>query len=133
MKGNKGKKKNKNENKQNSEKNDKIENKDETSSSLIPKSIQEKENKIVLLVHAKPGSKKEGICSIDDECIEIAVHAQAQNNKVNFAIIEYLSDILNLSKNSIQFESGATNRDKQISVTGISAVDLFTKLQENLI
>ena len=128
MKGNKGKKKNKNENKQNSEKNDKIENKDETSSSLIPKSIQEKENKIVLLVHAKPGSKKEGICSIDDECIEIAVHAQAQNNKANFAIIEYLSDILNLSKNSIQFESGATNRDKQISVTGISAVDLFTKL-----
>ena len=133
MKGNKGKKKNKNENKQNSEKNDKIENKDETSSSLIPKSIQEKENKIVLLVHAKPGSKKEGICLIDDECIEIAVHAQAQNNKANFAIIEYLSDILNLSKNSIQFESGATNRDKQISVTGISAVDLFTKLQENLI
>ena len=133
MKGNKGKKKNKNEIKQNSEKNDKIENKDETSSSLIPKSIQEKENKIVLLVHAKPGSKKEGICSIDDECIEIAVHAQAQNNKANFAIIEYLSDILNLSKNSIQFESGATNRDKQISVTGISAVDLFTKLQENLI
>ena len=133
MKGNKGKKKNKNENKQNSEKNDKIENKDETSSSLIPKSIQEKENKIVLLVHAKPGSKKEGICSIDDECIEIAVHAQAQNNKANFAIIEYLSDILNLSKNSIQFESGATNRDKQISVTGISASDLFTKLQENLI
>ena len=133
MKGNKGKKKNKNENKQNSEKNDKIENQDETSSSSIPKSIQEKENKIVLLVHAKPGSKKEGICSIDDECIEIAVHAQAQNNKANFAIIEYLSDILGLSKNSIQFESGATNRDKQISVTGISAVDLFTKLQENLI
>ena len=133
MKGNKGKKKNKNENKQNSEKNDKIENKDETSSSLIPKSIQEKENKIVLLVHAKPGSKKEGICSIDDECIEIAVHAQAQNNKANFAIIEYLSDILGLSKNSIQFESGATNRDKQISVTGISASDIFTKLQENLI
>ena len=133
MKGNKGKKKNKNENKQNSEKNDKIENQDETSSSSIPKSIQEKENKIVLLVHAKPGSKKEGICSIDDECIEIAVHAQAQNNKANFAIIEYLSDILGLSKNSIQFESGATNRDKQISVTGISASDIFTKLQENLI
>ena len=133
MKGNKGKKKNKNENKQNSEKNDKIENQDETSSSSIPKSIQEKESKIVLLVHAKPGSKKEGICSIDDECIEIAVHAQAQNNKANFAIIEYLSDILGLSKNSIQFESGATNRDKQISVTGISASDLLTKLQENLI
>ena len=131
MKGNKGKKKNKNENKANLEKKDNTEDKKEASS--IPKSIQEKEGKIILLVHAKPGSKKEGICLIDDECVEIAVHAQAQNNKANFAIIEYLSDILNLSKNSIQFESGATNRDKQISVTGISSSELFEKLQENLI
>ena len=130
MKGNKGKKKNKNENnKEKAEK--KEENKNETSS--IPKSIQEKDDKIVLLVHAKPGSKKEGICSIDDECIEIAVHAQAQNNKANFAIIEYLSDILNVSKNSIQFETGATNRDKQISVTGMTASEILEKLNENLI
>ena len=130
MKGNKGKKKNKNEN--NKEKVEKKEeNKNETSS--IPKSIQEKDDKIVLLVHAKPGSKKEGICSIDDECIEIAVHAQAQNNKANFAIIEYLSDILNASKNSIQFETGVTNRDKQISVTGMTASEILEKLNENLI
>ena len=130
MKGNKGKKKNKNEN--NKEKVEKKEeNKNETSS--IPKSIQEKDDKIILLVHAKPGSKKEGICSIDDECIEIAVHAQAQNNKTNFAIIEYLSDILNVSKNSIQFETGATNRDKQISVTGMTASEILEKLNENLI
>ena len=130
MKGNKGKKKNKNEN--NKEKVEKKEeNKNETSS--IPKSIQEKDDKIILLVHAKPGSKKEGICSIDDECIEIAVHAQAQNNKANFAIIEYLSDILNVSKNSIQFETGATNRDKQISVTGMTASEILEKLNKNLI
>ena len=130
MKGNKGKKKNKNENNKNKEEK-KEENKNETST--IPKSIQEKDNKIILLVHAKPGSKKEGVCLIDDECIEIAVHAQAQNNKANFAIIEYLSDILNVSKNSIQFETGATNRDKQISVTGMTAQEILEKLNENLI
>ena len=130
MKGNKDKKKNKNENNKNKEEK-KEENKNETST--IPKSIQEKDNKIILLVHAKPGSKKEGVCLIDDECIEIAVHAQAQNNKANFAIIEYLSDILNVSKNSIQFETGATNRDKQISVTGMTSSEILEKLNENLI
>ena len=124
------KKKNKNENNKNKEEK-KEENKNETST--IPKSIQEKDNKIILLVHAKPGSKKEGVCLIDDECIEIAVHAQAQNNKANFAIIEYLSDILNVSKNSIQFEAGATNRDKQISVTGMTSSEILEKLNENLI
>ena len=130
MKGNKGKKKNKNENNKNKEEK-KEENKNETST--IPKSIQEKDNKIILLVHAKPGSKKEGVCLIDDECIEIAVHAQAQNNKANFALIEYLSGVLNVSKNSIQFETGATNRDKQISVTGMTSSEILEKLNENLI
>ena len=130
MKGNKGKKKNKNEIKENKE----IKVKDEENKeSEMPKSIQIKDNKILLSVHAKPGSKKEGICSIDDESIEVAVHAQAQNNKANFSIIEYLCDILNLSKNSVQFETGATNRDKQISVTGITSQELYEKLKENLI
>ena len=132
MKGNK-KKKNKNEDKANkSSQQEKDSNKNKSDSNL-PKSIQQKDDKIVLIIHAKPGSKKEGICTIDDECIEVAVHAQAQNNKANFAIIEYLSDILHLSKSNIQFESGATNRDKQISVTGIKAEELYSKLQENLI
>ena len=132
MKGNK-KKKNKNEDKNNKSSHEEKDNNKNKSDSGLPKSIQQKDDKIVLIIHAKPGSKKEGICTIDDECIEVAVHAQAQNNKANFAIIEYLSDILHVSKSNIQFESGATNRDKQISVTGIKAEELYSKLQENLI
>ena len=132
MKGNK-KKKSKNEDKNNKSSKEEKDNNKNKSDSGLPKSIQQKDDKIVLIIHAKPGSKKEGICTIDDECIEVAVHAQAQNNKANFAIIEYLSDILHVSKNNVQFESGATNRDKQISVTGIKAEELYSKLQENLI
>ena len=132
MKGNK-KKKNKNEDKNNKSSHEEKDNNKNKSDSGLPKSIQQKDDKIVLIIHAKPGSKKEGICTIDDECIEVAVHAQAQNNKANFAIIEYLSDILHVSKSNVQFESGATNRDKQISVTGIKAEELYSKLQENLI
>ena len=132
MKGSK-KKKNKNEDKTNKSSQQEKDNNKNKSDSNLPKSIQQKDDKIVLIIHAKPGSKKEGICTIDDECIEVAVHAQAQNNKANFAIIEYLSDILHVSKSNIQFESGATNRDKQISVTGIKAEELYSKLQENLI
>ena len=133
MKGNKGKKKNKDETKDNKSNKEIQNNQNNNTDSDLPKSIQIKDNKIVLNVHAKPGSKKEGICEIDDEYIEIAVHAQAQNNKANLAIIEYLSDILNVSKSNVQFESGATNRDKLLSVTGIEAKDLLSKLKENLI
>ena len=130
MKGNKGKKKQKNNNK---EKNQEVKNENNENKSDVPKSIQQKDGKIVLTIHAKPGSKVEGICNIDDECIEVAVHAQAQNNKANLAIIEYLSDILDISKSNIQFESGATNRDKQIAVSGIDIENLLLKLKENII
>ena len=135
MKGNKGKKKNKNEAKDNKANKESQNNKDNNKTeSNLPKSIQQKDEKIVLTVHAKPGSKKEGICAIDDEYIEIAVHAQAQNNKANVAIIEYLCDIFNLSKNCVTFESGGKNRNKLISLTTkLTPAEVYKILNENLI
>ena len=100
----------------------------------IPKSICQKGEKILLSLHAKPGSKKEGITLIDDDSIEIAIHAQAQNNKANVAIIEYLCDIFNLSKNCVSFESGGKNRNKLISLTTkLTPAEVYKILNENLI
>ena len=81
MKGNK-KKKNKNEDKNNKSSHEEKDNNKNKSDSGLPKSIQQKYDKIVLIIHAKPGSKKEGICSIDDECIEVAVHAKHKITKL---------------------------------------------------
>jgi hypothetical protein len=100
----------------------------------IPKSIIQKDGKIYLSLHAKPGSKKEGISLIEDDSIEIAVHAQAQNNKANVAIIEYLCDIFDLSKNCVTFESGGKNRNKLISLTTkLTPAEVYKILNENLI
>ena len=100
----------------------------------IPKSIELKGDKIILCVHAKPGSKKEGISYIDDDCIEIAIHAQAQNNKANFALIEYLADILDLSKSSVKLETGGTSRNKLISInTNLKPEEILAKLNDNLL
>ena len=100
----------------------------------IPSCIQRKNDKIILFIHAKPGSKKEGIIYIDDDSIEIAVHAQAQNNKANLALIEYLCDIFDLSKNSVNFESGGTSRNKTISIIkDISLEEVYKILQDNMI
>lgn len=104
-------------------------------SNNIPKSLSLKNGKIYLDIHAKPGSKKEGVTNIDDDEIEIAVKAQAQNNKANYAIIEYLSDILDVSKSCVTFESGGTSRNKVISISkeGITLEDVYNKLKDNLI
>lgn len=70
----------------------------------IPKSISKRGDKIYLNIHAKPGSKKEGVVSIDDEDITIAVHDQPQKNKSNVALIEFLADALGTSKINITFD-----------------------------
>ena len=90
MKGNKGKEKNKKEPKENKQEKEEKKSEGNKSDFVLPKSIEQKEEKFILNIHAKPGSKKEGICDINDDYIEISVHAQAQNNKANFAIIIFM-------------------------------------------
>ena len=100
----------------------------------VPKSITKKDNKIYLSIHAKPGSRKEGISSIDDEVIEIAIHAQAQNNKANTALVEFISDALDVPKNLVTFEVGGTSRYKVISVAkDVEPSEIFEKLNESLL
>ena len=91
----------------------------------VPKSITKKDNKIYLSIHAKPGSRKEGISSIDDEVIEIAIHAQAQNNKANTALVEFISDALDVPKNLVTFEVGGTSRGLPIPLTQITTPSLM--------
>ena len=100
----------------------------------VPKSITKKDNKIYLSIHAKPGSRKEGISSIDDEVIEIAIHAQAQNNKANTALVEFISDALDVARSVVTFEVGGTSRYKVISVAkDVEPSEIFEKLNESLL
>ena len=96
--------------------------------------ITKKNDKILISVHAKPGSKKEGVVTIDEEEVEIAVRAQAQNNKANIAVVEFIADALDVPKNKVQFELGGKSRSKVISVTtDMSVEDVKKKLEENMI
>lgn len=100
----------------------------------VPKSITKKDKKIYLSIHAKPGSRKEGISYIDDESIEIAIHAQAQNNKANTALIEFIADALDVPKNLVTFEMGGTSRNKVISIDkDVEPYEIFEKLNESLL
>lgn len=100
----------------------------------VPKSISKRGDKIILSIHAKPGSKKEGVVSIDDDDITIAIHAQPQNNKANASLIEFLSDSLGIPKSYITFEVGGTSRSKIFSISKEMTVeDVYNKLQDNTV
>ena len=100
----------------------------------VPDCIKKINDKITLTVRAKPGAKKEGVSYIDDDSVEIAVHAQAQNNKANLAIINYLADIFDVSKSCVKLEVGGTSRNKVISISkDITVEEAYEILKDNSI
>jgi uncharacterized protein (TIGR00251 family) len=91
-------------------------------------------SKIFINIKTKPGSKREGISSINDDEICVNIRAPPVEGKANSAIIKYFSDIFDLSKSSIAIEKGETNKNKIISVDGsYTEEEVFNILKENTI
>ena len=84
--------------------------------------------KFLLTIYAKPNSKKEGIYEINDELIIMCIKAPALEGKANAAIIEFLSESLDLSKSRIKLERGSKNKNKVVSIE-----DSGFKIQEDII
>ena len=55
---------------------------------------------------------------------KIALHAPAVDGKANKALIDFLSETLNLPKKMFSIVSGQTNRCKVIEIQGISQTEL---------
>lgn len=100
----------------------------------IPQSIYKRSSRIYLIVRAKPGSKREGICSMDDEEISICIRAPPVDGKANIALISYISGIFDLSKSDIVLEKGGTNKNKLISITDCFELDeVYKIINENML
>ena len=55
---------------------------------------------------------------------KIALRAPAVDGKANEALIEFLSDVLDVPKSHISIVSGEMSRCKKIEIAGVSSLDL---------
>jgi uncharacterized protein (TIGR00251 family) len=91
--------------------------------------IREIEGGIIFTAKIVPGSSPPTkICGLHDSMLKIKVTAAPERGKANQCLIKFLSDTLDVKKNSIQIISGQTNPVKQIRVSGISKDNLLKKL-----
>ncbi|UKZ76130.1 hypothetical protein TrVFT333_003826 [Trichoderma virens FT-333] len=74
-----------------------------------------------LRLHVKPGASKtrEGIQIVTDDVIELCVAAQAKDGEANQAVIEVLSEALDIPKSKLVLAQGARSRDKTVVVQEI--------------
>ena len=83
--------------------------------------------RLSLTLHAQPGASKSGIVGLHGDALKIRVAAPAADNKANSALIELLSEILEVPKSAISIRYGTGARRKIVDIIG--GPELMTKLE----
>ena len=90
--------------------------------------ITEKGNDTVLTIRLTPNSSKNEYCEINNEFLKVKVSAQPIENKANKALIEFLSDSLNLPKTRFSLISGDKSKLKRILIKDTKKEDILSKI-----
>lgn len=88
---------------------------------------------IILSFKVKANKNKTEIISIDDDYIYIHVAAVPDKEKANKEIIKFLSELLEIPKNTIEIESGEHCPIKAIRLMELKDLEFIeTKIRETL-
>jgi uncharacterized protein (TIGR00251 family) len=83
---------------------------------------------VVLPVRAQPRASRARIRGEHGGALKVAVTQVAERGKANEALIETLAQGLWLKRSQIELLSGATQRDKQFLIRGITREDLMARI-----
>lgn len=69
-----------------------------------------------LYLHIHPGSSRSEIVGLHADRLKIKIKAPPEDGKANKCLIEFLSEVLKISKNKIQLVQGESSRQKTLLV-----------------
>lgn len=82
----------------------------------------------VLAVRAQPGARKNAVLGEQAGALKLAVTAPPKDGRANTAIAELLREYFELKRSQVDLIAGATNRNKQFLIRGLSVEELSEKL-----
>jgi len=80
-------------------------------------------------VRLKPGAKQQKIEITEHGTLRAWVHASPVEGKANAALIELLSDALDVPKSCMSIVRGQTSKNKVVSVIGLTMDSLFARIK----
>lgn len=87
---------------------------------------------MIIKVKIIPRSKTNQIISFENDLLKIKIHEIPEKGKANVELINFLSEILNISKGNITIKTGSSAKIKLIQIDQISK-DEFDKIIKNRI
>ncbi len=85
-------------------------------------------NQTKITVHVQPNAGRNEVLGFEDGVLRVKVAAPPVKGKANRELIEFLSQLLGVSRGSVTIEKGATSRSKVIGVSGLSQDEAETRL-----
>ena len=100
----------------------------------VEKQIPPKESQsVVLSVRVHPRAWKNQVTQIlPDGTVKISLTAPPVEGKANQALINFLSQILDISRDHLTILAGASARNKLVSVSGLAPAELIKRLENAL-
>ena len=88
---------------------------------------QEKTAKILVQVH--PGAKRNEVLRFENGIWHLKIAAPPVEGKANKELVDFLSEVLDVSKSRISIEKGAASHKKLIAVEGITEAHILKRFK----
>ena len=86
----------------------------------------------LLAVRAQPGARKAGVVGEQAGALKVAVTAPPEDGRANQALVELLRDWLGLKRSQVELAGGATSRNKQFLIRGLTPDGLRARIAERI-
>jgi hypothetical protein len=85
-------------------------------------------NQTNITVQVQPSARRNEVLGFEEGVLKVKIAAPPVKGRANRELIEFLSQLLKVSKSSITLEKGATSRRKVISISGLSQAEVSKRL-----
>jgi hypothetical protein len=85
--------------------------------------------RIILALYVQPNARCNQIVGRHGEALKVKIQAPACEGKANCQVIEFISQLLELSSRQVELISGAKSRHKRLAISG-DVKQLLAKLQQ---
>jgi len=94
---------------------------------LIP--VRDGDKGATFAVRVQPRASRNAVTGVMGDAVKIALTAPPVEGKANEACINFLANLLNVSRSSVTIASGESSRNKVIRVAGVRASELEQRLR----
>ena len=98
---------------------------------MIPSYLKDCANGCTLSVRLQPRASRNEICGEMGDALKIKVTAPPVDSAANSLLVEYMADLLHISKGSVQILKGHTSRNKILQISGVSASEFLNKIKKS--